>query len=802
MRGLDQLDSMTGLLSPHLEKFDPESISNYVSSPSRCLKIVKGLVFTGCALFCYLLYTSVATHPEWNYVSSGLSTNTTNTTTSITTPTIPMKSTTDIKAEIIGSLHKTGKPLYYTIHTNQPYDIDLALRAVLHLSPDEVYNKALTQPIKSGGEEKLRELGLRVRMFKKYFDAWEALHVVTDGLSNTAFVRDDILRYIRDAKDISAFTAGTRLEAMHAYETYRTFLSSMSTILFPWTTPYFSDHMTLHGHMYNAGRGIVISGSNDQAPYIKTAISSFRAMGCTLPVEIMYLGDEDLSEDTRAELETIPDVITRDIEQMVNDQGWELKGWAGKAFAAFLSSFREVILLDADVLFFDNPELMFEESGYVDTGALFFRDRVVFPQDKKSFLRKILPKPVSGKARQSRWWSGESGEYQESGVVVVDKWRHFLSVFLTARLNGPDRDDSDAGKGTYSFWWGDKETWWIGFELAGDTDYHFHQGEAGNMGTVSNIEPIEKPKDKEEEKKEEEKTDEDLKLNVLDTAAIEQQPHKTDAEEFKDQLDSLTKLENGESQGSATETQNEETAGGEQEDAENPTEDNKEPSESTGAEGETEFIYPPTTHDDVLRAVEAAEAENATPQFKEPEHPVSAQNISTPTTDALAGKSEEELASPVSEPAVKSERSLSRRHLTKRDDWFDTALNAKHTNLTGPAMLNLTNQYAVLCSPQLLHLSLSGRPMWFNGWIQQNKHEAASKVSTFEFYMGEKKKDGEWAEWGIGADNMCCLKSDGLKAFDEKELNALKMIENIAYESGALDQVKKPEKDAENETGY
>ncbi|CAD0031415.1 unnamed protein product [Aureobasidium pullulans] len=735
MRGLDQLDSMTGLLSPHLEKFDPESISNYVSSPSRCLKIVKGLVFTGCALFCYLLYTSVATHPEWNYVSSGLSTNTTNTTTSITTPTIPIKSTTDIKAEIIESLHKTGKPLYYTIHTNRPYDIDLALRAVLHLSPDEVYNKALTQPIKSGGEEKLRELGLRVRMFKKYFDAWEALHVVTDGLSNTAFVRDDILRYIRDSKDVSAFTAGTRLEAMHAYETYRTFLST---------------------------------------PYIKTAISSFRAMGCTLPVEIMYLGDEDLSEDTRAELETIPDVITRDIEQMVNDQGWELKGWAGKAFAAFLSSFREVILLDADVLFFDNPELMFEEPGYVDTGALFFRDRVVFPQDKKSFLRKILPKPVSGKARQSRWWSGESGEYQESGVVVVDKWRHFLSVFLTARLNGPDRDDSDAGKGTYSFWWGDKETWWIGFELAGDTDYHFHQGEAGNMGT----------------------------LNVLDTAAIEQQPHKTDAEEFKDQLDSLTKLENGESQESATETQNEETAGGEQEDAENPTEGNKEPLESTGAEGETEFIYPPTTHDDVLRAVEAAEAENATPQFKEPEHPVSAQNISTPTTDALAGKSEEELASPVSEPAVKSERSLSRRHLTKRDDWFDTALNAKHTNLTGPAMLNLTNQYAVLCSPQLLHLSLSGRPMWFNGWIQQNKHEAASKVSTFEFYMGEKKKDGEWAEWGIGADNMCCLKSDGLKAFDEKELNALKMIENIAYESGALDQVKKPEKDAENETGY
>ena len=72
-----------------------------------------------------------------------------------------------------------------------------------------------------------------------------------------------------------------------------------------------------------------------------------------------------------------------------------------------------------------------------------------------------------------------------------------------ADFAGAENGDSDAGQGTYSLWWGDKETWWLGFELAGDTDYHFHEGETGNLGSLSNTEPIEKPAPSEEEKKDE-----------------------------------------------------------------------------------------------------------------------------------------------------------------------------------------------------------------------------------------------------------------------------------------------------------
>ena len=104
---------------------------------------------------------------------------------------------------------------------------------------------------------------------------------------------------------------------------------------------------------------------------------------------------------------------------MVTDDGWELAGWAAKPYAMLLSSFREVIFIDADSFFLQNPEIMFEEPSYKETGALFFRDRLILPESKKRFLQQLLPKPIPKLAKQSRFWTGESGHQQESGVLVV-----------------------------------------------------------------------------------------------------------------------------------------------------------------------------------------------------------------------------------------------------------------------------------------------------------------------------------------------------------------------------------------------
>ena len=392
-----------------------------------------------------------------------------------------------------------------------------ALSVVISLLPDEVHMRELIRPVEGSGKEKMREMGLRTRAYKKYFEAWEALHMTTDSEGAT-YIRDDVIQYLRshsqnlegsEYEDEDAHGQNLAL-TVRAYEAYRAFLLKFANLLFPWTAPYFSDHMSLHAHFKKGGRGIVLTAGDDQAPYLLTTIYSFRQLGCTLPIEVMYLGDQDLGEDYRMELEALPGVTCRDIAQMTNDEGWKLAGWAAKPFAILLSSFREVIFIDADSLFFKNPEILFDDPDYKATGALFFRDRLIMPESKKRWLQQVLPKPVPRLAKQSRFWTGESGHQQESGVVVVDKWKHFMAMLLVTRFNGPDRDgNKEKGiTGVYDMMYGDKETFWIGFLLAGDEHYAFHKGDAGIMGEIGDNhdagyhqkreEPVEEKKDAED----------------------------------------------------------------------------------------------------------------------------------------------------------------------------------------------------------------------------------------------------------------------------------------------------------------
>lgn len=160
-----------------------------------------------------------------------------------------------------------------------------------------------------------------------------------------------------------------------------------------------------------------------------------------------------------------------------------------------MSSFREVLFIDADALFFTDPETLFEDEVYLETGALFFADRNLSPQnDKRAWLRQVLPKPISEQVqRYNRLWTGESVHMQDSGVVLVDKWKHFVPMLLTTRLNGPDRDgNADQGKrGVYDMVYGDKETFWLSWELAGNAKYAFHDSVAGNMGVLEQIPDVE-----------------------------------------------------------------------------------------------------------------------------------------------------------------------------------------------------------------------------------------------------------------------------------------------------------------------
>lgn len=339
-----------------------------------------------------------------------------------------------------------------------------ALAGVIIMLPGEMHMRDLLRPVEGTGKERIREMGLRTRAYKSYFEAWEELHLSTDAEGGT-YVRDDVVQYMRshvhnEMTGIPGLETMDIAQQIRSYESYRYFLAKFGQMLFPWTAPYFSDHMSLHAHFKRGGRGIVLTAGDDQAPYLLTSIPMMRELGCKLPIEVMYLGDSDLSEDYRSDLEQLDGVVTRDIAQMVNDEGWRLAGWAAKPFAILFSSFREVIFIDADSLFFKNPEVLFDDPNYKEKGALFFRDRLIMPEHKKRFLQQILPKPISKQVKQSRFWTGDSGHQQESGVVVVDKWRHFMAMLMVTRMNGPDRDgNSGEGRiGVYDLMYGKQQS--------------------------------------------------------------------------------------------------------------------------------------------------------------------------------------------------------------------------------------------------------------------------------------------------------------------------------------------------------
>lgn len=322
------------------------------------------------------------------------------------------------------------------------------------LLPDEHQTKKLLTPIESTGEQRLKEFGIRTRHYKRLFDAWEKLHI--NNTNSKQFVQDDVIQRLYQNPSITTSLDRDVTEIVHGYESYRSTLTRLSSLLFPWTSPYFADHLQLRQQLSSAGKGLVFSAGNDQVPFLLTSIPAIRRMGCKLPIEVMYLGDDDLRPTSRSILEAMPGVITRDLRKMINDKGWDLKGWAGKPFAVLFSSFRQVIFIDADSLFLQNPEILFDDFAYRETGALFFKDRLMFPESKQEWMQKVLPEPVSSKAQEARLWDGQSGHMQESGVLVLDTYRHFLSLLLVTRMNGPDRDgDEKKGiRGVYDMLFG------------------------------------------------------------------------------------------------------------------------------------------------------------------------------------------------------------------------------------------------------------------------------------------------------------------------------------------------------------
>ncbi|KAF9138838.1 hypothetical protein BGX30_008666 [Mortierella sp. GBA39] len=258
------------------------------------------------------------------------------------------------------------------------------------------------------------------------------------------------------------------------------FLLRLEKRLFPWVQYARQSSFSLHSTF--KGRGLVFCAGNNQFEFVVTSIQAVRSrLKSTLPIQVFHMGDGDMSPARQDYLRQMAaDVEIIDVTKILDNDYMRLGGWSIKPFAMLASSFEEVMFVDADAYFLQDPAVLFQDPGYLATGALFFYDRTLFPgwTVGSDWLKSITP-ILSSFPRISRMFRLKSAHEQESGVVLINKKTRFLGLMGTCKMNGKWERDLVS----YKIFHGDKETFWVGFEMIQEP-YVFMRNYGGVIGEL------------------------------------------------------------------------------------------------------------------------------------------------------------------------------------------------------------------------------------------------------------------------------------------------------------------------------
>ncbi|KAF9925559.1 hypothetical protein FBU30_004672 [Linnemannia zychae] len=250
--------------------------------------------------------------------------------------------------------------------------------------------------------------------------------------------------------------------------------------LYPWLHYGRRTSFSLHGTF--KGRGLVFCAGDNQFEFVVTAIQAIRnRLKSKLPIQVYHMGEEDLSKPRQKYLTEMAEGIeVVDVTAILDNSHMKLGGWAIKPFAMLASNFEEVMFVDADAYFLQDPAVLFDDPGYMATGALFFYDRTLFPDwtQGSDWLKSILP-IMSSFPPISRMFNLLSAHEQESGVVLINKKTRFLGLLGTCKMNGKWERDLIS----YKIFHGDKETFWTGFEMVQEP-YAFMRNYGGVIGEL------------------------------------------------------------------------------------------------------------------------------------------------------------------------------------------------------------------------------------------------------------------------------------------------------------------------------
>lgn len=235
-------------------------------------------------------------------------------------------------------------------------------------------------------------------------------------------------------------------------------------------------------------RGIVLCLHNHVVTMGLSLIRELRCLGNQEIVQVYHCSPDEMSEANRALLLSmdsrleIVDVCTDLVAKgkLTEDRTRHFRSWWIKPLAMYHTNLTEVLLLDADDIFMRDPAVLRSTPGYKKTGTTFFYDRVLWSKeffnqdvDGEQYLQQLIadfdyagfgiPGPVGPSKHLNTTFAirRESSHEQDSSIVAIDKSRpdarRAMDVlfFLISEQHF-----------VHEISYGDKESFWLAFELA------------------------------------------------------------------------------------------------------------------------------------------------------------------------------------------------------------------------------------------------------------------------------------------------------------------------------------------------
>ena len=204
------------------------------------------------------------------------------------------------------------------------------------------------------------------------------------------------------------------------------------------------------------GRGIITSSCKKFMFQTLISINILRDQGCTLPIELYYADDEEISEADKIALELSLDVTCINIQSFDSFKNYNARNFSIKPIALYLSSFDETIWMDADIIPLVNFETFFELPHYKKHYHVFFNDIFSYGKNENVMTKKTIS--LFEEYDQNVLIGTPE---TDSGLYVIHKTK-FSSNFLL--INVLLNMDSTI----YDHVYGDKELYRLSMGLSGD----------------------------------------------------------------------------------------------------------------------------------------------------------------------------------------------------------------------------------------------------------------------------------------------------------------------------------------------